>query len=347
MTDPPSRAARDKHIQVFLVRAGWGKARRAPLAGDASFRRYERLEGAGARAVLMDAPPPHEDVAAFLAIARHLVALGFSAPRIYADDVGAGLVLLEDLGDDTFTRVLAGPDGGVAEKSLYALAVDLLVDLHHRPAHLSIPAGLADYDSDALLEEAMLLIEWYLPVVRGARADADQKRAYEQVWREAFASVPDGPRTLVLRDFHVDNLIRIRDRRGISACGLVDFQDALAGHPAYDLMSLLEDARRDIASDLAAAMRERYARAFPDCDRADFDTAYAVLGAGRHAKVIGIFTRLSHRDAKPGYLAHIPRVWRLLEGSLAHPALSAVKEWMDRHLPAQHRKVPPCRAVAE
>ena len=146
---------------------------------------------------------------------------------------------------------------------------------------------------------------------------------------------------------HVDNLIRIRDRGGIAACGLVDFQDALAGHPAYDLMSLLEDARRDIDPELAAAMRERYACAFPDCDRAGFDTAYAVLGAGRHAKVIGIFTRLCHRDAKPGYLAHIPRVWRLLERSLAHPALAAVKDWMDCHLPLRHRKVPPCRTAAE
>ena len=320
---------------------------RAPLAGDASFRRYERLEGGRARAVLMDAPPPHEDVRAFVAIARHLVALGFSAPRIFADDADAGLVVLEDLGDDTFTRVLAGPDGRAVETSLYALAVDLLVELHRRPVHLSIPAGLADYDSDALLEEAMLLIEWYLPAVRGTPAGADPRRAYERVWRDAFSSVLDGSRTLVLRDFHVDNLIRIGDREGIAACGLIDFQDALAGHRAYDLVSLLEDARRDIDPGLAAAMRERYARAFPDRDRDGFDAAYAVLGAGRHAKVIGIFTRLCHRDAKPGYLAHIPRVWRLLERSLAHPALSGVKDWMDRHVPSQHRKVPPCRTAAE
>lgn len=347
MTDPQSRAARDERIQAFLRRTGWEKARRAPLAGDASFRRYERLEGEGTRAVLMDAPPPHEDVRAFLGIARHLVALGFSAPIVYADDAAAGLVLIEDLGDDTFSRVLAGPGGRAAETSLYALAVDLLVDLHRRPAHLSIPAGLADYDSDALLEEAMLLINWYLPAVRRTPTGAGLARAYERVWRKAFASVLDDPRTLVLRDFHVDNLIRIRDRGGIAACGLVDFQDALAGHPAYDLMSLLEDARRDIDPDLAAAMRERYARAFPDCDRAAFDAAYAVLGAGRHAKVIGIFTRLCHRDAKPNYLAHIPRVWRLLERSLAHPALAAVKDWMDRHVPSQQRKIPPCRAAAK
>jgi len=323
---------REALIAEFLTKAGWGEADRKVLAADASFRRYDRLHRDGQPAVLMDAPPPKEDVRPFLRIARHLVALGYSAPRILAEDVEAGLLLLEDLGDATFTRLLAAGD---PEAPLYEMAADLLIDLHRQP----VPADVPPYDRDKLLTEAALLTDWYAPAV-GIELDYTAKCAYLAAWSEVLPlarGVPDG---LVLRDFHVDNLMRIEGRGGLAACGLLDFQDALIGPVTYDLVSLFEDARRDIDGSVRAAGRRRYLDAFPNLDAAAFDASWAVLAAQRHAKVIGIFTRLCRRDGKPGYLRHIPRVWRLLEEASRHPGLKPVRTWLDANIPAGKREVP-------
>jgi aminoglycoside/choline kinase family phosphotransferase len=322
-------------IATFLREAGFPPEALRPLAGDASFRRYGRIVANGRRAVLMDAPPGHEDVRPYLRIARHLRSLGLSAPEILAEDAAAGLLLLEDLGDDTFTRLLAD---GEEEEALYALAVDVLVYLHRLPGERVLPAALPGYDEGRLVEEALLLTDWYLPAIAATPA-ACVRDAYIAAWCEAF-KVLTAPPTLVLRDFHVDNLMRLPERDGLAACGLLDFQDAVAGHPAYDLMSLLGDARRDVPAALAARMRQRYCAATAVVDEAGFAAAFAVLAAQRHAKVIGIFTRLCRRDAKPAYLVHIPRVWRLLESALQHPALAQVAAWFARHLPAEIRRVP-------
>ncbi|MDH5748195.1 MAG: phosphotransferase [Rhodospirillales bacterium] len=330
----PDRSTR---IARFIEAHGWDGATRRPLAGDASFRRYDRLTLDGRRAVLMDAPPPQENVRPFLTLARHLRALGFSAPEILAADEDAGLLLLEDLGDDTYTKVLAK---GGDEHALYGLAVDVLIDLHARPQQDAIPPGLPPYGNGRLLDEAFLLPQWTMPEIFGEAPDEGVRRAYGDAWLELFPQVHVLPKTLVLRDYHVDNLIWLKERDGIRACGLLDFQDAVSGCPAYDLMSLLEDARRDIAPPLKAAMLARYFAGAPDIDRETFMTAFAILSAQRHAKVIGIFTRLSLRDGKSAYLAHLPRVWGLLEGALAHPALTPVKAWFDRHIPESVRGVP-------
>ncbi|PKU21506.1 aminoglycoside phosphotransferase family protein [Telmatospirillum siberiense] len=326
---------RERLIATFLTRHGWGEAKRGKLAGDASFRRYDRLVAPdGGRAVLMDAPPPREDVRPFMAIEAHLLALGYSAPRLFAADAQAGLLLLEDLGDETFTLLLAA---GEREADLYRLAVDQLIDLHGR-GEAAVPRGLAPYDDERLLTEAFLLTDWYAPEMNplpaGARDD------YATLWRALFPTARAVPETLVLRDFHVDNLLRLAGRPGVAACGLLDFQDAVAGPITYDLMSLLEDARRDIDPALIATLRNHYLQAFPHLDRQAFDASWAVLAAQRHAKVIGIFTRLCRRDGKPIYLRHIPRLWRLLERALAHPRLADLKNWFDRYLPEGKRGVP-------
>ncbi|MDA8230780.1 MAG: phosphotransferase [Magnetospirillum sp.] len=325
---------REALIQSFLDRAGWSGARRSRLAGDASFRHYDRVAEGSRRAVLMDAPPPKEDVRPFVRISMHLERLGYSAPRLLAVDMDNGLLLLEDLGDDTYTRLLAA---GHDEESLYALAIDLLADLHRQPD--AVPLALPAYDDEKLLTEATLLTDWYMPAVLGRDTAADAREEYVALWRRLFPVARQVPDTLVLRDFHVDNLMRL-PRDGLAACGLLDFQDAVAGPLAYDMMSLLEDARRDIDPGLVRRMTERYLANFPDLDRDAFAASWAVLAAQRHAKVIGIFTRLCRRDGKPGYLVHIPRVWRLLEASLAHPALAGVGGWLDRHLPRDRRTVP-------
>ena len=325
---------RADEIAAFLAAHGWGEAERRPLAGDASFRRYERLSLGSERAVLMDADPDKEDVRPFVRMARHLKGLGLSAPDVIAQDEAAGLVLEEDLGDDTYTRVLAS---GADEAALYATAVDVLIDLHRRED--AVPAGLPTYGNGRLLDEVFLLPRWYLPAIAGRPAPEAARRSYGEAWLSLFPTLHSQPRTLVLRDYHVDNLMVLPGRSGIAACGLLDFQDAVAGPAAYDLMSLLEDARRDLRPGLAEDMIGRYRAAFPDLDGAAFETAYAILAAQRHAKVIGIFTRLSVRDAKPAYLAHIPRVWRLLEAALEHPALAQLGDWFARHVPV--RAIPP------
>ena len=286
----------------------------------------------------MDAPPEHEDVRPFVHVARLLTRHGYSAPEIYAEDVANGLLLLEDLGDDTFTRVLAA-DLPEREHTLYRVSVDLLIDLHGRSPK-DMTEGVPPYDDTRLNDEAVLLIDWYLPAVTGETVPESLRREYLAIWTELYAIARAIPVSLVLRDFHVDNLIWLPERPGVAACGLLDFQDAVAGPVSYDLMSLLEDARRDIDPGLIQEMRERYLTAFPALDRAAFNASYAVLGAQRHAKVIGIFTRLARRDRKFGYLVHIPRVWRLLEGSLAHPALKPMADWMREYIPPDLRRTP-------
>jgi len=327
----------EARIAAFLAANRWDGATRTPLAGDASFRRYERLVNGSRHAVLMDAPPPREDVRPFARLARHLRGLGLSAPEVWAEDADAGLLLLEDLGDDSYTRMLGR---GADEHALYALAVDVLVHLHRRPG--AIPAGLAPYDDARLLEEAYWLTDWYMPAIFGRPTPETVRRTYAEAWLSLFPTVHAQPRTLVLRDYHVDNLMWLPGRAGVAACGLLDFQDALAGPAAYDLMSLLEDARRDIDPHLAAAMLERYRAAFPALPRDGFESACAILAAQRHAKVIGVFTRLCVRDGKPDYLVHIPRVWRLLERACKRPSLAAVAAWLDRHIPPEKRGIPPC-----
>lgn len=328
---------REAALVAFLRAAGWAGARRAPLAGDASFRTYERLSDGARRAVLMNAPPP-EDVGPFMAVDGLLRDLGYSAPEIYAEDRQAGFLLIEDFGDLTYTRLLgdAAPEGP-GETALYERAVDLLIDLHRQPLAAFRAAGLPAYDDARLLDEAALLVDWYLPAVRGAPMSGRERAAYLDLWRGLLQAARAVPECLVLRDYHVDNLMWLKARDGLAACGLLDFQDAVIGPCPYDLVSLIEDARRDVPGPLAARLRARYGAAFPDRDSAAFDLACAVLAAQRNCKIIGIFTRLYRRDGKSAYLAHIPRVWRLLEGDVAHPGLASLRTWLEDAVPVAVR----------
>jgi len=334
----PDRTTR---IQAFLENNGWHLADRTPLADDASARRYYRLSNSARRAILMDAPPGEMSVVPFLQVARHLVWLGFSAPEIYAADETGGLVILEDFGDDTYNRLLqSDPD---CEAELYTLAVDVLSTLHRFSETKVILPGAPDHSGDILRDGVSQFVLHYLPQVTGQPLPAPLSEEFHALWAAALKPVFEQPKTLVLRDFHVDNLIRLDDREGVRRCGLLDFQDAAIGAGAYDLMSLLEDARRDVDENIADDMRERYFQAMNMAgpERDTFDAAYAILGAQRHTRVIGVFTRLCVRDAKPAYLVHIPRVWKMLERSLRHPALTDLKIWFDNHIPQQKRGIPP------
>ena len=320
--------------ETFLTEAGWPDASRRKLAGDASFRHYQRIERDGQSAVLMDAPPPQEDVRAFIRITGHLRDLGYSAPEILAEDTSNGFLLLEDLGDGTFTRELAN---GADEEALYTAAVDLLVDLHTGHIAVTVPDGVEEYDEEKILEEAALFTDWYLPQISQRLTGPLLREEYLDIWRALIPTILESGETLVLRDFHADNLMWLPDRDGLARCGLLDYQDAVAGSPVYDLMSLLEDARRDLRPGLAARMVDRYFAAVSGTDRAVFDRTYSILAAQRHCKVIGIFTRLAVRDIKYDYLVHLPRVWRLLERVCYNPALAPLKSWLDTNAPAAKR----------
>jgi len=333
---------RKQAMHAFLNACGWGGLVPAPIAGDASFRRYYRLRSKGRQAVVMDAPPPHEDVRPYIAVSALLRALGFSAPEVLAEDSDGGFLLIEDFGDDTYTRLL---NSGADERALYTLAVDTLIELQ-RAAERRGTLDLPPYDSERLLAEAALLVDWYVPAAYGSPLCDTLREEYLAAWRAVLPQAAVEGDTLVLRDYHVDNLMLLADRRGIRSCGLLDFQDAVCGPPSYDLVSLLEDARRDVPVELRRSLTEGYIAAFPRRDRPALLRSAAILAAQRNCKILGIFTRLWKRDGKPGYLVHIPRIWRLLEEELSHPALAPIKQWLDCHLPRAARHVPDARGSA-
>ncbi|PLK26273.1 aminoglycoside phosphotransferase family protein [Novosphingobium sp. TH158] len=312
-------------LDAFLAAAGWPNAVVEPLPGDASFRRYFRIRRGEETAMLMDAPPPNEDPGPFLRAARWLDHNGMRAPRILHAEPERGLVLLEDFGTVRMRDYL--DDWPADEEEVYAGAVDALKDLHRLPPGPFLDYGLAEYQ-----REAQLLVDWYVPA-RNLYVDS---RGYAGAWEEVLRPLLPNqrPGVTVLRDYHAENIMLLGN---LADQGLLDFQDALIGHPAYDLVSLLQDARRDVSAELEAKMLERYL-ADHSGKREDFLADYARLGAQRNAKIVGIFVRLWKRDGKPRYLSLIPRVWALLERDLKHPALGPVARWFEANIPADLRE---------
>ena len=312
----------------FLARHGWTEAQILPLAGDASFRRYFRVLAGDRRAVLMDAPPPHEDPRPFMAMANWLEGVGLTAPRVLAADLEQGLLLLDDLGDTQMREAVdADP---AAERNLYETAVDVLVHLHdHPPMGGLLPHGVQEW-----LAELRLFPEWYVPAVDLPKVDVG---GWDAAWREVLERVADdglSPVT-VLRDYHAENVMLLDDGCGIRSFGLIDFQDAVAGHPAYDLASILEDARRDVPPDVERDMIDRY-KAKAGADER-FEPAYWALAAQRNTRILGVFCRLWKRDGKERYKQFQPRMWGLLERDFAQPSLAPVRAWFDANIPASHR----------
>ena len=346
---------------AFLHAAGWADARVNAVAGDASSRSYERLTHNGRTVILMNAPPGAESAAcpvdatpetrkqlgynamarlagpnlhAFLEVSKALRHAGLSAPEIIAADPDHGFALMEDLGDDLYARAISG---GADEYTLYETAVDALFTLHR--SKIEPPSGknyqMLTYDPTAMAAEIALLPEWYMPFRHGTPESGNSNPEFGLAFAAAFddvlADLP-APSTIVLRDYHAENLLWLPARQNIQRVGVIDFQDGLFGHASYDLVSLLEDARRDVCSDLAAAMFERYA-AMSDADTQALRAEYAILGAQRNAKILGIFARLVVRDAKPRYADLLPRVEAHFRRNIAHPALRPVKDVIASALP--------------
>jgi tRNA threonylcarbamoyl adenosine modification protein YjeE len=351
-----ARAERMEAVRRFLDESPYAEAERKRIAGDASARSYERLTMGDQHVILMNSPrrpdgPPvrnglpysaiahlAEDVKPFVALAHGLKERGFSAPDIYATDLDAGFLVLEDLGGDAVVE--GDPPEPMGHR--YQTAVDMLIALHKLPLPTTLPVEpgvshrIPPYDLDAMLIEVELLPDWYLPF-RGAPATAKVREMYLALWREALFPVLDMPVTWVLRDFHSPNLLWLPERADIARVGLLDFQDAMIGPAAYDVASLLQDARVDVSEEMEIELLGRYVSARKAADTAfdipAFVKVYSTLAAQRASKILGIFARLDRRDGKPQYLRHVPRVWSYLQRSLAHPALAPLDEWYRANVP--------------
>ncbi|MGB5216383.1 MAG: phosphotransferase, partial [Anderseniella sp.] len=349
-----------QHIDNLLADSGWDTATRHKMPADASSRRYERLSDGpnGASGLLMDMParpdgdPVHkglpysriahlaEDIRAVEAINTGLLAQGLSAPEIRAIDTSNGLAVIEDFGAASFRSLLDDAD---PFSLCLTSAVLMLAKMAQTswPDEIELSSGdaykLSNYDMDALLIEAELCLDWYWPHMCSAPLRDEVRDEFMAAWRDVLQQVQTSKPIWVLRDFHVDNLFWLPERDGDRRIGLIDTQDCVLGHPAYDLASLLQDVRVTIPADAEKDYYEMYVAA-RSADDADFDTdafsaAYALLGAQRATKILGIFARLNARDGKPAYLEHLPRTSDVLEHNLRHPALGALKTWFDRHLP--------------
>lgn len=318
---------REQLLQSFLSEANWKNAKRMPLASDASGRTYERLSLDSNSAILMNAPyATGEDVRPFIAVTNILNDLNLSAPIIYHQNIQNGFLLLEDLGDDLFASLCK--ESPEIENSIYTAAVDLLLYLHKKPA----PLSLFKYDTKVYVREAKLLIEWYLPVALGRSISKKIIKEFDIILNTTFSKIPSRNPVLVMRDYHAENLIWLPKRLDINKVGLLDYQDALAGHPAYDLVSLLEDARRDTTKELRDEMFKKYLSK-SNIDPEEFISAYNLLGAQRNIKIIGIFARLSVRDKKSEYINLIPRVWKHLMNNLNHSECLELREWININVP--------------
>ncbi|HYC03358.1 MAG TPA: phosphotransferase [Azospirillaceae bacterium] len=324
---------RETEIIRFLAGIGWGRALRRAMGADWSSRRYERLEMDGRRAILMDAPgAAAAQVPPFVQIGGILSGLGLSAPVIYGADEPAGLLLLEDFGDATYAAMLDG--GAVPALPLYERATDVLVALHRG---FRDEGGLPLYDKGLFLEQVMLFADAYVPAAIGRPLGESDRRALADAWAAVLDDAFGVPDSLLLRDYHPGNLMHLEGRPGVASCGLLDYQDAGIGPVSYDLLSLLEDARRDVDPTIQAAMVARYLDAFPALDRAAFGRSYAVLGAVRHARIVGRVAQLAEAQRAAGgsarQLGFLPRVWGQLTAKLSDPALAPVRAWVQTHLP--------------
>lgn len=369
-------------LQDFLKSAGWRGAEVMPLPGDASTRRYARLVGKDQGGLLMDQPQNAEaavapaeaseaerralgynavarlaggDVRRFAAVAAFLRAQGLAAPEILAADFQRGLLILEDLGDALFADAIPQ---GVCEADLYKGAVEVLARLHREPAPPFLPAPavagskageeaplpLFTYDEVALIAETDLMLEWFLPLALGRAASDDEVRKHRALWQSLLRTFQDSAPVFIHRDYHAQNLFWLPERSGLSRIGIIDFQDAVAGSKAYDLISLTEDARREVAPELGEIATAHYLKTMraqgAPLDEARFRGEMAVMAAQRNAKIVGIFARLYARDGKRRYLTYLPRVWNYLERDLTHPLLADLRGWYDRVIPKARRASP-------
>lgn len=320
---------------AFLSNANLGKTQRTKLKNDASYRKYERIiNNNGKSFIFMDAPPEKEKIAPFIKVANFLHKYDFSAPEIITYDIPNGFMLLEDFGDNSYNKILSARSEALShlnENILYEKAIDNLINLHKTPNDSSFN----NYDEASLLKESNLFIEWYVSILNGEIIRKEVQEEFNHILKHLLSSVKVFNKVMVLRDYHADNLMWLDDRHNHRKTGLLDFQDAVLGSPVYDLVSLLEDARRDVSTTLAEAMVNRYLQAFPNYSRKEFNAAYSIYGIQRNLKIVGIFTRQASKNKNPAYLSMLPRIWRHINNDLKHPLLLPLKNWLTKIVPTQ------------
>lgn len=324
-------------INLFLKKNKLGNMPIEWMPSDASFRHYARIKTPKRNYILMDAPKP-ENPEQFIVVDEILVKNGLSAPKIYDIDLENGFVLLEDFGDDTYAHMLAK---GANELELYKTALSSLIKISEIKDFDSIPL----YDYEWLSYGLSAFTGWFIPKALNRELTEKEKNSFNKIWNDLYASIEKAPKGLILVDYHIDNMMYLKDRAGYKACGLLDFQDAKVGPLAYDLASLIEDARRDVPKEIRKEILNEYINAFPDMDKDLFMRSYHVVAAKRHVRVIGVFTRLKARDGKDKYLKHIPRVWKLLEEHLDEAYLAPLKNWLDEVVPEEFRRIPECLLI--
>lgn len=322
----------------FLHNCNLKDAQRVKLKNDASFRRYERIIDNDKSFILMDAPIEHEETLPFINIANFLKNSNLSAPEILNSNSEHGFILLEDFGDESFNNILSGKSplsNELGEDKIYERAVDCLIHLHKIPStKISIP----EYTDEIYLRESNQFIDWYVSTLNGEILSEDQKQEFNYILKELLDKTKISPDVVVLRDYHADNLMWLTDRVAHNKVGILDFQDALMGSITYDLVSLLEDARRDVNTALAENMINHYLKAFPQLSRKDFHLAYTILGIQRNLKIVGFCARQAVHNKNPFYLSLLPRVWRYINNDLKHPSLLHLKKWLVKAVPSQIRE---------
>jgi len=310
----------EQDIRLFLQAAGWQEAAAQDLAGDASTRRYRRLSKNGNSAILM-MDPSVETVMQFQKVTGILKKDGYSPPDILAQDLEKGLLLLEDFGDRLFVTLI---EAGADEEALYTLAVDFLLDLRAK----KLPEGLPYFSPSYVLDQNTMFLDWFVPHQSTKAVSDEGRRFYQQIWTHLLKSLDRRDEVMLLRDFHAENVLFLEGRVGLRALGLLDYQDAMTGPTAYDLVSLLQDARRTVPLSLEAKMLDYYIlKSGVDGDW--FREVYAILGAHRALRILGIFTRLLNRDGKDRYQQFVPRVKAHLKRNLEHPSLLALQHWLN------------------
>lgn len=325
---------REQEINNFIATGDWASAVVSPLRVDASVRRYFRLNKNGKTAVLMDARPPLEDTTTFAFMADKLRRMGFSVPEIYAADHTAGLVLMEDFGDDTFFDLITKGIGDTRE--LLTLAVDALIHKYQADPAIALE-GCVAYSDEYWLFRVEQFLKFYMPQVHGVTLPADVHAEYLDIFKRTLDAAHYFPPVLLHGDYGAQNLFLLKDRPGIKALGIIDFQDMtdargnMSGSPAFDLMFLLQDVRMKFPGDLEQNLKARFIKETGITEVDQFNAEYATISAAQSAKCLGLFARLGHVDKREFYLQFLPNCWRNLDGSLQHPALSELKGWFDRY----------------
>lgn len=324
----------------FLQSCELGQIQRIPIKGDASYRKYERILTSNNSYIFMDAPPEFEEVTSFIKVTGFLRDKGLSAPKIFKIDVENGFLLLEDFGDKLYTNLLSNEKETLKsnglETDLYEKAIDALIYLHKQSvSDINLPL----YDELTLIKESLRFIEWYVEVLNGEKISKELQEEFVVILKHLLSTTKIHNNVVVLRDYHASNIIWLESREGYRKAGLLDYQDAVIGSPVYDIVSLLEDARRDVSSNVSELMITRYLKEFPEYTRKDFMADFAIYGIQRNLKIVGFCAAQAAKNKNPFYLTLLPRVWKYIHNDLKHPLLLPLKSWLMKVIPTQMNKM--------